>query len=123
MIGWTSIFSKGLAPVLLISAGVIGGVGLQQRVFSAKPLPCPQCPPAPACICPPQTSVSVQPFDVQKMKNIRAFTYQPEYKGVISVAGIDSTAIKRYISDAVVKAFAEHVTSVETAEVPKRKRR
>lgn len=121
MIGWTAIFSKGLGPMLLIAAGVVGGVGLQQRVFN-KSLPCPQCPPAPACVCPPQTAVSVQPFDVQKMKNIRAFTYQPEYKGVISVAGVDSLTIKKYISDAVAKAFSEHVKKIELDQT-KRKRR
>lgn len=117
MIGWTAIFSKGIAPLLFIAAGAIAGIGFQQKVLNPKPVPCPQ---PPACVCPPQTAVSVQPFDVQKIKNLRAFTYQPEYNGVITVAGVDSTVIKKYISDAVVRAFNEHVTSIEQ---PKRKRR
>jgi len=117
MIGWTTILSKAIVPVLFLAGGAVAGIGLQQRVFNPKPVP---CPPAPACICPPQTAVSVQPFDVQKMKNIRAFTYQPEYKGVISIAGVDSLTIKKYINDAIVKAFNEHV---KTIEQPKRKRR
>lgn len=118
MIGWTAIFSKGLAPLLFIAGGVVLGMGVQQRVLNPKPTPCPQCPLPPACICPPQTSI--QPFDVNKIKNLKSFTYQPEYNGMITVAGVDSVAIKRYIGDAVVKAFSEHV---KTIEQPKRKRK
>lgn len=127
MIGWTAIFSKGFAPLLFIAAGAIAGIGMQQRIFNQKPLPCPQCPQPPACVCPPQTAVSVQPFDVQKIKNLRAFTYQPEYNGVITVAGVDSTVMKKYINEAVQKAFDGYTIKLPPLPVvedqSKRKRR
>src|SRR5690242_16522625 len=116
MFGWTTIISKIGVPALFVLGGVVAGVGLQQRVLSAKPVPCPQCPPAPACICPPQTAVSVQPFDVQKIKNLKAFTYQPEYHGVITVAGVDSTVIRKYVTSAVDRAFNEYKKQLAPVE-------
>lgn len=117
------MFTKIGLPLLVLVLGAIGGIGLQQKVLaphqekidyarieniikSATP------PPAPA--------VSVQPFDVNKIKNLKSFTYSPDFTGSVSIAGVDSAAMKKYIEDAVMKAFQKHVSGIEST---KRKRR
>lgn len=104
----TSLLPKIIAPLALLSFGVVAGIGVQQKVLNPKPIEVPACP---SCNC-PQPSVSIQPFEVEKIKNLKAFTYAPEFTGSISVAGVDSTAIKRYIDDAVMRAFEKHVKTI-----------
>jgi len=76
--------------------GIMGGSVVQKKFLSDPPRPCPTCP---ACVCP--ESVSVQPFEMEKMKGVKEFNYRPEFTGNISVAGVDSTMIKKYLDDAV----------------------
>lgn len=65
-------------------------------VFDSKYLtkPCPPCPEIPAC--PPQTSIDLQSFDVNKIKNIKQFTYSPSISGTIIVVA-DSTTYKKLV--------------------------
>lgn len=96
-----AILSKAGLPLLIGVGGFFGG-----QVFQAKFLkPAIQvetktCPEPAPCICNPP-AVSVQPFEVEKMKNLRNFTYQPSYSGSISVAGVDSAFVKRAIREAI----------------------
>ena len=108
------IISKFGLPILVLGFGVITGISFQQKVLNPKPTACPQCP---ACIC-PEPTVSVQPFDVEKIKNLKTFTYSPGFTGSISVAGVDSTSIRKYIEIAVMKAIEKH----SPPETKKRKR-
>lgn len=48
----------------------------------------------------PPPTVSVQPFEVEKIKGLREFVYSPQFTGSIEVAGVDSTSIRRMIDDA-----------------------
>ncbi|HMG94360.1 MAG TPA: hypothetical protein VK589_30075 [Chryseolinea sp.] len=116
-----NILPKIIAPLAILAFGMVAGIGVQQKVFSSPPeqvvdMKCPDC------IC-PQSAVSVQPFEVEKIKNLKAFTYSPEFTGSISVAGVDSIAIKRYIDHAVMRAFEKHVKSVAAEPSTKRKRK
>lgn len=99
MILLKTLLTKIGTPALL-AAGIFAGGMFTQKKFTRD---CPDCIP-PACNC-PQPTVSVQPFDVEKIKNLKAFTYSPEFTGAISVAGVDSTAIRKYVEQAVEKAF------------------
>lgn len=96
---WSLILGKvgTFMPAILI--GLIGGVALDQKVFRSSPVPCPQCP---ACIC-PEPTVEAQRFDMDKMKGVKEFNYMPEFTGNISVAGVDSSMIKKYLDQAVKK--------------------
>lgn len=118
MLTWIS--SKLLAPLLILLFGMGAGIGIQQKVFNPRHTPAPL--PCPDCNCPAQ-AVSVQPFEVEKIKNLKAFTYSPAFTGSISVAGVDSTAIKRYIDQAVIKAFEAHVQTIQIEDSKKRKRK
>lgn len=99
----SAIISKLGLPIIVLGFGVMTGIGIQQKVLNPKPVSCPQCP---ACVC-PEPTVSVQPFDVEKIKNLKTFTYSPGFTGSISVAGVDSASIRKFIDDAVTKAFAK----------------
>lgn len=118
MLTWLS--SKLLAPLLILSGGIVSGIAVQQKILNPKPVVDKKCP---DCNCPAQ-AVSVQPFEVEKIKNLKAFTYAPEFTGSISVAGVDSAAIRRYIDQAVMRAFESHVRSIQaTDDLKKRKRK
>lgn len=97
---WTSILAK-IGPPAVLAAACFGA-----GMFTMKKLTrdCPQ--PAP-CVCQcPEPTVSVQPFDVDKIKNLKSFTYAPEFTGSIRVAGVDSVAIRRYIEESVSNALS-----------------
>ena len=98
---WTSILAK-IGPPAVLAAACFGA-----GMFTMKKLT-RDCPPVPACICAacPEPTVAVQPFDVDKIKNLKSFTYSPQYSGSIRVAGVDSAAVKRYIIDAVNEALS-----------------
>lgn len=110
------VLTKFGIPLVIAAAGVVGGIGLQQKVFNPKPVACPACP---SCHC-PEPTVSVQPFDVEKLKNIKTFTYAPDFKGSVSVAGVDSTSIRKYIEAAVNRAFE---AQAQMAKPEKKKRK
>jgi hypothetical protein len=112
---FSAVISKFGLPVIIAGAGLVAGIGLQQKVLNEKPAACPQCP---SCFCPKPT-VSVQPFDVEKLKNIKTFTYSPDFTGSVSVAGVDSSSIRKYIDIAVTKAFEKYIVP---QEIKKRKR-
>lgn len=100
MILFKTLLTKIGTPAILAAVVFAGGMFTQKK-FTRD---CPDCIP-PACNC-PQPTVSVQPFDVEKIKNLKQFTYQPAFTGSISVAGVDSTAIKRYIDNAITKSLS-----------------
>jgi hypothetical protein len=94
-----ALFSKIGLPLLIAGGGFFGGMMFQGKVMKPK-IEIPACPPCPQVTCNPP-AVSVQPFEVEKMKNLRNFTYQPSYSGSISVAGVDSAFVKRAIREAI----------------------
>lgn len=104
------ILTKFGTPILLVVIGAGLGTIFQMKSNINKLSKCPDCV-CPRCPDPP--TVSVQPFDVEKIKNLKAFTYSPGFTGSISVAGVDSTSIKRYIDQAVLSAFEKHVVKPE----------
>lgn len=114
MLGLTKLGAATGKIVFPLVLGVVAGIGLQQKVFDKK-ITFPEPKPCPACICP--EAVSVQPFDVEKIKNLRNFTYAPQFTGSVSVAGVDSMSIRRYIHESVTGTM-EKVLSEE-----KRKRK
>lgn len=83
------IWLKALPYVAIAAVFFLAGL-----VFDSKFLtkPCPSCPEIPAC--PPQTAIDLQSFDVQKIKNIKTFTYSPSISGTIIVVA-DSTTYKK----------------------------
>lgn len=102
-----TIFGKFTSIVTILAFGVVAGIGIQQKVLNA---------PIPDCICPtppPPPTVQVQPFDVEKIKNLREFTYAPKFTGSISVAGVDSSSVRIFIEESVMKAFEKHVVSTD----------
>lgn len=92
---------KFLIPAIIGIA--IGGFGMAKL---QKPV-CPErrCP---DCNC-PEPTVSVQPFDVDKIKGLREFNYAPQFTGSIQVAGVDSSSIRRMIDVSVDKAFQKYM--------------
>lgn len=93
----TNIGLPGVLAAIIFAAGM----WTQHKLTRA----CPEC----NCECPecPQPTVSIQPFDVEKIKNLKQFHYSPEFTGSISVAGIDSSSIKRYINEAIQETCGE----------------
>lgn len=110
------LLTKFGVPILALSIGAIAGIGIQQKMLNEKPAACPSCN-CPPC---PEPTVSVQPFDVEKIKNLKTFTYSPGFTGSISVAGVDSTSVRKYIENAVTKAFEKQI--VVPQESKKRRR-
>jgi hypothetical protein len=123
---FTAILSKIGIPALILVVGAIGGIGLQQKVFSRKPdkidyaevrsIVKEEVTKAVAGI-----EISIQPFEVDKMKGLRHFNYSPSYTGNVAVSGVDSVAIRRWMEESVMKAFEAHV--VQPTEEKKRRRR
>jgi hypothetical protein len=110
------ILTKFGVPLLLVAAGTVAGIGIQQKILNAKPTECP------ACICPkcPELpTLAMQPFDMQKMKRVKEFNYSPAFTGSITVAGVDSVSIRKYINEAVAEAFEKNIVPTTT----KKKRR
>lgn len=103
MINVAAILTKIGVPLLIAGGGFFGGMMFQGKVMKPN-ITVPACPPCPQVTCNPP-AVSVQPFDVEKIKNLRTFTYQPSYSGSISVAGVDSAFVKRAIREAVQEEF------------------
>jgi len=88
------------ALVIVISAA--GGMAFHAKVLM------PEIPACPACNC-PEPTVSVQPFDVDKIKGVKSFNYSPQFSGSISVAGVDSTALRKMIDRAIDQSLSKHV--------------
>ncbi len=100
----SALFLKFGIPVLYVLAGSLAGIAVQQKYLAS---PAPDYPPCPACVC-PEPTVSAQPFDVKKFKGLREFNYAPSFTGSISVAGVDSTALRRMIDRSLVEALAKY---------------
>lgn len=105
---WTTILAKAgpflsrnAVPMVLAAACFGGGMFTMKKLTR-------DCPEAPPCICAacPEPTVAVQPFDVEKIKNLKSFTYSPQYSGSIRVAGVDSAAVRRYIRQAIDEALS-----------------
>lgn len=102
------LFGKAGLSAILVVAGMVAGIFLQQKVLNPK-IEIPTCP---SCSC-PEPTVSVQPFDVEKIKGIKSFNYSPQYTGNISVAGVDSASVRKWIEHSVVKAIEDHVKYID----------
>jgi hypothetical protein len=57
----------------------------------------------------PAPTVSVQPFDVEKIKGLKQFNYAPQFTGSVSVAGVDSTALRKMIDASVDRSIKKNV--------------
>lgn len=83
---------------------LLGGIAVPEILkFIHGPAPAHVCP---DCYC-PEPTVSVQPFEVEKIKGLREFVYSPQFSGSISVAGVDSTALRRMIDQSMSNSFAK----------------
>lgn len=116
----TAFIAKFAPFIIVLFVGGIGGIFLQQKLLSGPPVIVPECPACPACNC-PQPTVSVQPFDVDKIKGLKEFNYSPQYTGNISVNGVDSAAVRKWIEQSVEKAFQKHASIPAAPEKKKRK--
>jgi hypothetical protein len=96
---WTTIISKFAIPIIIACLAFSGGMITMAKI--QKPVEVPECP---ACNC-PEPTVSVQPFDVDKVKGVKNFNYAPQFSGSISVAGLDSTAIRKMFETSINRAF------------------
>jgi hypothetical protein len=98
---WTKLIGNIAGYLVAVVIGVVAGIGMQQKLFA------PEIPQCPACIC-PEPTVSVQPFDVDKIRGIKEFNYAPQFSGSISVAGVDSTALRKMFDKSIEAAFIKH---------------
>ncbi len=98
----TALLSKIGIPVLVFLAGGIGGLVLQQKLTPTIEIP--QCP---ACSC-PEPAVKMQNIEIEKMKGLKSFNYSPQFSGSISVAGVDSTALRRMIDKSLSEALSRY---------------
>lgn len=101
----SALLGKAGILAAIFTLGIIGGITLQQRVLNEK-VTCPSC----EC---PNPTVSVQPFDVEKIKGIKSFNYSPSYTGNIAVSGVDSTAVRKWIEQSVMHAIELHVKVID----------
>lgn len=98
------LLSKAGIPIVIGLASFTGGMITHARIQKPVEIPEYKCPP---CNCPP--AVSLQPFDVDKLKNQRGtFVYSPEIKGV-TISGTDSAFFKAMIKEGVSEALNEMV--------------
>lgn len=96
-----TILAKAGLPLLIGLGGFFGGQVFQAKVLKPKiNVETKVCPEPAPCICNPP-AVEVQSFDVNKIKNMRSFTYSPQFQGSIQVAGVDSTALRRMIRESL----------------------
>lgn len=99
----TALLKKIIGPGALMLAGIV--VGAFGTMKMQKPVPKYECP---DCNC-PQPTVSVQPFDVDKIKGVKSFAYSPQFSGSIQVAGVDSTALRKMIDNSMDHAFKRYM--------------
>lgn len=109
-----ALLGKGLVYVIVAIASGFGGYVLNDRM--QKPVQIPTCP---DCHC-PEPTVSIQPFEVEKIKGLRNFSYNPQFSGSIRVAGVDSTALQRMIDGGIERAFARYYSTSKKAKAPNR---
>jgi hypothetical protein len=98
-----AIVTKILIGALVAAISGFGGYILNDKL--EKPIPSCVCP-QPVC---PEPTVSVQPFDVEKIKGVKSFNYSPQFTGSISVAGVDSTRLKQIIQHSVDESLQKYV--------------
>lgn len=80
-------------------------------LFGVKALEKPVIiPEQPDCVC-PEPTVSVQPFEVEKIKGLKEFVYSPQFTGSISVSGVDSLSVKRMINTSIDAGFKKYFTT------------
>jgi hypothetical protein len=100
-----TLLSKLGLPLLVAGGGFMGGMMFQGKVLKPNiKVETVTCPEAAPCICNPP-AVEVQSFDVNKIKNMRSFTYAPQFQGSIQVAGVDSTALRNMIRQSIQQEF------------------
>ncbi len=99
---WTTIITKFGLPIIVAFASFTGGMITMTKM--QKPVSIPDCP---SCIC-PEPTVSIQPFDVDKVKGVKNFNYAPQFSGSISVAGVDSTALRKMIDGCLNRALDDY---------------
>lgn len=81
-----------LLYLLIFIGGAVTGSIFQTKVLAPK-IVIPSCP-----ACPPSTEVSLQNFDVTKLKNKGTFTYAPQLNNVvIKIETKDSSLLKQML--------------------------
>lgn len=98
---------------------MVAGIGVQQKVLNPKPETVDYSEIRGIVrdvvkselknIPKPEPTVPIQPFDVDKIKNLKTFTYSPNFSGNVAVNGIDSAAVHRWVEHSVMIAFEKHV--------------
>lgn len=95
-----TLLIKILSACLIASISALGGYMLNDKL--KKPVNIPDC------VC-PEPTVSVQPFDVEKIKGVKEFNYSPQFSGAISVAGADSSRLKQIIQQSVDESLKKYL--------------
>jgi hypothetical protein len=96
--------------LLALALGITAGMALES--WLEKPPVC-NCPDPNIKVGCPEPRVEVQPFDVEKIKNVRGFTYAPTFTGNVS-ADMDTASVRRMIREEIQNAARE-------PQVPKRR--
>lgn len=96
-----------LGPAALLMVGALAGSFGTMKLQKPVSVPSYECP---DCNC-PEPSVSVQPFEVDKIKGLKSFVYNPQFSGSIQVAGVDSTALRKMIDQSMEQAFQRYMIS------------
>ncbi len=97
-----AIFFKFGTIAIIAAVAFVSGIAFQVKVLDK---PCPKPCPDVHCSC-PQPTVTVQPFDVHKIKNLREFVYSPSFSGNIQVNGVDSAYVRKTIDESIQRALA-----------------
>lgn len=109
----TGIISKFAFYIIVALVSAIATLGVNKKFFSKKEVTIDYERIADIVSAElaqmPEPTVSVQPFDVEKIKGVKHFEYKPEFTGSISVAGVDSTAIRKMIDASVDRAFQKYM--------------
>lgn len=97
-----AVLKKLVGPLALVLVGIVAGSFGTLKLQKPPEYKCPDC----NC---PEPTVSVQPFDVDKIKGLRSFVYTPQFSGSIRVAGVDSTALRKMIDASMEKAMQKYM--------------
>lgn len=121
----TALFGKAGLSIAFIIVGVLGGQFLQSKVFAPRPVKPVEIDYhqvrmifAEEIANLPEPTVKVQTFECEKIKGLREFNYSPHYTGNIAVNGVDSSAVRRWIEQSVMKALEKHVKKIKAEFVP-----
>ena len=121
----TALFGKAGLSIAFVIVGVLGGQFLQSKVFAPRPVKSVEIDYnqvrkifTEEISSLPEPTVKVQTFECEKIKGLREFNYSPQYTGNIAVNGVDSSAVRRWIEQSIMKALEKHVKKIKAEFVP-----